>query len=324
MKILRVDPDPAALPYHRDIYAEFAGLAPDAHRDRFTKWWFWADGNGLHPVEFLFPRLTVATAVEPFAFEHRFDRDKRRAPSRATIERHGPWAYQVEFGPRAATRGVRDAADWTYHRYRGSLLVDTAARLMGDAAADMTVLDVGCHCGVFALEFAERGFAQVHGVDLRAENIRQSNFLKEAFAVPNAAFSVLNARDILQAAPADIVFCGGLLYHVTFPLELLRNLFHLTRQYLVLDSLAHKEPISAFHLVCNKDVAYSAEGESPYEYHPTYRALGEALHAVGFTSIYEIVGDRAGEVPGYAEGTVRSFIAAKSDFAKLKLPNVDS
>jgi 2-polyprenyl-3-methyl-5-hydroxy-6-metoxy-1,4-benzoquinol methylase len=320
VKILRFDPDPATLPYHQDIYTEFAGLAPEGHRDRFTKWWFWADGNGLHSVEFLFPRLTVATSVEPFAFERRFADEKRRAPSRAMIDTHAPWAYQVEFGRHASTRCVRDAADWNYHRYRGSLLVDTTARLMGDAAADMTVLDVGCHCGVFALEFAEHGFGQVQGVDLRPENIRQANFLKESFAVPNVSFSVLNARDILQATPADIVFCGGLLYHVTFPLELLRNLFQLTRQYLVLDSLAHKEPISAFHLVCNKDVSYSAEGESPYEYHPTYRALGEALHAVGFTSIYEIVGDKAAQVPNYCDGSVRSFIAAKTDFSRINLP----
>jgi hypothetical protein len=312
VKFLRVDPDPSALPYHHDIYRELGGLPPEHTQERFTKWWFWAHENGLHPVEYLLPRVTVATTIEPFSFERRFAEKKRKPPSQAALARLAPWVYQIEFGA-TSTRGIRDDADWKFHRYRGSVLVDTAARFAGDDAGQMTVLDVGCHCGVFSLEFAEHGFKQVLGVDLREENIRQANFLKKTFSVPRAEFSALNARDILQAPPADIVFCGGLLYHVTFPLELLQNLFQLTQQYLIIDSICHRDPIAAFHLVCNKDVGYSAEGETSYEYQPTYRALGEALQAVGFKSIYEIVGDKAGEVPIYSESTIRSFIAAKTE-----------
>jgi len=312
VKFLRVDRDPSVLPYQRNIYRELSGLGPDGCQDRFTKWWFWAHENGLHPVEYLFPRVTVATTIEPFSFERRFAEKKRKPPSEAVLAKLAPWVYQIEFGA-VSTRRVRDDADWKFHRYRGSLLVDTAAGFAGDDAAQMSVLDVGCHCGVFSLEFAERGFKRVLGVDLRAENIRQANFLKEIFAVPRVEFSVLNARDILQAPAADIVFCGGLLYHVTFPLELLQNLYRLTQRYLIIDSICHRDPVAAFHLVCNKDVGYSAEGETSYEYQPTYRALGEALYAVGFKSIYEITGDRANEVPVYIDTTIRSFIAAKTD-----------
>src|SRR5215472_16813303 len=228
MKVLRFDRNPTILTYQRNIYAEFAGLDPEQHRDRFTKWWFGAEGNDLHKVEYLLPLMTVTTEIEPFAFERRFVAQKLRVPSLTAIKRRAPWAYQIEFGSRS-TLGVRNDADWKCHRHRASLLVDTAVALAGEAVGDMTVLDVGCHCGVFALEFAERGFGQVTGVDLRSENIRQAEFLRSAFAVRNAEFSVLNVRDIMQAAPADIVFCGGLLYHVTFPLELLRNMFNLTK-----------------------------------------------------------------------------------------------
>jgi hypothetical protein len=58
-------------------------------------------------------------------------------------------------------------------------------------------------------------------------------------------------------------------------------------------------------------VAYSAEGEFSYELQPTYRAVCEALKAVGFATIYEVIGDKGGEVPLYESGNVRTFVAAK-------------
>ena len=85
----------------------------------------------------------------------------------------------------------------------------------------------------------------------------------------------------------------------------------------MLDSLCHNYPLSAFHPVCGKNVDYSAEGETHYELHPTYRALCDALYAVGFTTVYELIGDLAPEVPHYAQGNVRSFVAAKNDAGLL-------
>jgi tRNA (mo5U34)-methyltransferase len=309
VKVLKVSTDVASFSYDKDIYGDLSGMLPDQHSDRFAKWWCWAQERGLHPVEYLFPRIDVATDINPFMTERRFIQERRRRPTKAEIDKVGPWAYQIEFGE-VSTRDTRDEADWKYHRYRASLLVDTAATIAGDRSSQLTVLDVGCHCGIFSLEFAERGFQHVLGIDLRSQNIRQAQFLAGTFGSDGVDFLALNARDMTDRS-ADVVFCGGLLYHVTFPIELLRDLFYLTKEFLVLDSLCHREPVSAFHLVCNKDITYSAEGETSYEYHPTYRALGDALCAVGFKSIYEIVGDKAAEVPHYREGVVRSLVASK-------------
>lgn len=89
------------------------------------------------------------------------------------------------------------------HRYGKSLLIDTIACIAGSRASTLTVLDVACHCGLFTLELAERGFGQVTGLDLRERNVSHARFLA--------------------------------------------------------------------------DVEYSAEGETHYELHPTYRALCDAL-----------------------------------------------
>jgi 2-polyprenyl-3-methyl-5-hydroxy-6-metoxy-1,4-benzoquinol methylase len=307
---IKLDPD--NLSYNSEIYGDMTGMAPSSHDRRFSCWWAWAEQRGLNRAEYLLPQLRVATCLAPFSFEQRFVRDGLTAPPAGEIERLAPWAYQVEMGP-VSTLGVRHAADWTYHRYRKSLLIDTISRIAGNNAATLSVLDVACHCGLFTLELAERGFGQVSGIDLREANINQARFLADVFGVRSAQFRTMNAREIGSLPPVDIAFCGGLLYHVTFPLDLLRDLFAITRQFLVLDSLCHNYALSAFHLVCGKNVGYSAEGETHYELHPTYRALCDGLYAVGFTKVFEIIGDLAGDIPHYAAGNVRSFVAAKDN-----------
>ncbi len=311
MAITVVD-DTAQLSYNRAVFGDVGGMLPAGHDDRFGHWWAWAESHGLNAAEYLMPQLRVATSIAPFAFEQRFIAEDLAKPSQQQIDQLAPWAYQIEMGD-VSTLGIRNDADWRYHRYRGSLLVDTAAAIAGRRAPDLSVMDIGCHCGVFSLEFAERGFGPVSGMDLRPANIAQARFLAEVFRVNNVSFRQVNARDITRTPPADIVFCGGLLYHVTFPMELLRDLYAVTKEFLVLDSLCHNYALSAFHLVCGKNVDYSAEGEMHYEFHPTYRALCDGLYAVGFNMVYEIIGDRAAEVPHYATGNVRSFVAAKTD-----------
>jgi 2-polyprenyl-3-methyl-5-hydroxy-6-metoxy-1,4-benzoquinol methylase len=307
---------PDRLSCNREIYGDASGMLPSGHDQRFACWWAWAERHGLNRAEYLLPQLRVTTSIAPFSFEQRFVRDNLPEPAPEQVRRLGPWAYQVEMG-RVSTLGARNAADWTYHRYRNSLLIDTISHIAGDSATTLSVLDVACHCGLVTLELGERGFGQVTGLDLRARNIDQAYFLADTFGVRAPAFRVMNARELGNVAPVDIVLCAGLLYHVTFPLELLRNLFAMSREFLVLDSLCHNYPLSAFHPVCGKNVDYSAEGETHYELHPTYRALCDALYAVGFTTVYELIGDLAPEVPHYAQGNVRSFVAAKNDAGLL-------
>jgi LPS sulfotransferase NodH/SAM-dependent methyltransferase len=307
---VRLVSETEVLPHANMIYQNLSGIDPASNSQRFHHWWTWASQNGLNDGEYVLPQLLVPTAIEPFTFERRFIQDRRTPPSQAEINDLAPWVYQVEFGA-TSTRGVRDDADWKYHRYRGSLLAGTATQIAGPRIGELSVLDVGSHCGVQALELAERGFGHVVGVDLRSANIRQARYLMSTFGSRRVSFDERNVWDLESFPSHDVVFCAGLLYHVTYPLRLLKILHDLTNEFLILDSLVHKHPFSGFYLVCNKDVAYSAEGEFSYELQPTYRAVCEGLQAVGFTTIYEVIGDKAGEVPLYESGIVRTFVAAK-------------
>lgn len=294
-----------------DIYQGNPGGALENQPSRFTNFCLWADANSHNPVEYLLPQIRVKTEVEPFLFEKRFMRENRAAPAPEYLKTFEPWDYQIQFGS-TYTRIYTLPMEWGFHRYRASMLVGLAAEIAGDARSQLSVLDVACHCGVFSLEFAERGFGSVRGQDLRPENIAQAEFLAREFDVPNVSFEIANARDLNKAEPADVLFCGGLLYHVTFPMELFENIFSRTREFAIIDSIAQKHPFSGFHLVCSKDVGRTVEGETHYEFMPTYRGIIDALHAVGFAEVYEILGDGASDAYLYQDHNVRSFVAVKN------------
>jgi 2-polyprenyl-3-methyl-5-hydroxy-6-metoxy-1,4-benzoquinol methylase len=294
-----------------DIYRGNPGASLADQTSRYANFCNWADANGHNAVEYLLPQIHVPTEISPFLFEQRFARQERTPPGVDQIEALAPWDYQIEFGP-VTTRPWRLMMEWGFHRYRASMLLGLAAEIAGEQRSRLSVLDVACHCGVFSLEFAERGFGSVRGLDIRPENIRQAQFLAETFHISNVGFELANARDLRSAAPADILFCGGLLYHVTFPMELFENIYGRTREFAIVDTLMQKHPFSGFHLVCSKDTGKSFEGETHYELMPTYRAVIDALHAVGFEEVYEVLGDKAAEVPFYQDHSVRSFVAVKN------------
>lgn len=301
---------------NKRLYPETVVPADETNRGFNTRFCTWANENGLNEPEFLLPIINRKTAIAPFRFEQRFAASGAMPPSKEMINSVGPWHYQIDWSgitTRELQHDLRDLwqeLDWKVHRYRSSLLVDLAVELAGPARAQMSVLDVACHCGILALEFDECGFGSVRGLDLRSENIRQAQFLKETFGCRKVSFEALNARN-MKGNTADVVFCGGLLYHVTFPVELMTDLFAATGEFLIFDSLCQNHPFSGFHLYDGKDVAQSLEGDNAIELVPTYRAIIDLLRGVGFSDIYEILGDRSQEVPFYKDRSIRSFVAAK-------------
>lgn len=294
-----------------NIYRDTPDPWLDRQQSHYEQFCQWSDANGFNPVEFLLPQIQMATDISLFSFEKRFAEEGRIPPTAEQLELFAPWHYTLDFGE-VSTRALKLPMEWHFHRYRSSMLLGLAAEIAGPERSRLSVLDVACHCGVFSLEFAERGFGSVRGLDLRPENIEQAKFLAKTYGISNVSFSCANARDLASVAPADILFCGGLVYHVTFPMELFENIFALTGEFAIIDTLAQKHPFSGFHLVCGKDADRSLEGETHYEFMPTYRALVDALQAVGFRQVYEVLGDRAAEIPVYQDHNVRSFLAVKN------------
>ena len=194
---------------------------------------------------------------------------------------------------------------------RSGLISATVASLLGERLAHSSFLDMGCHSGFFSFDIAARGAARVTGIELRDSNLAQANFLLEFYGLNNVEFRQGNIMSAEFEQDFTVVYNLGLLYHVTQPIELMQKTYDLCTEMAVIDTVCHREPISAFIAAYDKDIERDAEGDSSAELHPTYRALIDTMRHVGFKDLIELV-PHSGQVAGiYATQTRRCIIGFK-------------
>lgn len=284
--------------------------AQESNHEFYSRFCIWAANSGFDAPEYLLPQISIDNEIAPLLFEQRFAASDKLPPTRAEIDSHAPWYYYVEWKNISTIDKEAGRECLLFHRHRTSMFRDSIASLLGDEISNLTMVDVACSAGVTTLDFAEQGFKQVLGLEFREESVRQANFLKRAFDVKNVDFKVEDARNVDRYS-ADVVFCGGLLYHVTFPVQLVESLFSATRKMLILDSLCINHSFSGFHLVDDNDVRDPLNGDTVIQLVPSYRAIIDLLHNAGFRTVYEILGSSAQFTPLYNTRNVRSLLAIK-------------
>jgi SAM-dependent methyltransferase len=296
----------------RDIVATIPGTELDngTSQERYRAWRAWLREHGVrYPKEFLVPRVVVD--IEPRWPEWMTVRPDIEASPRELLDQAlaiGPWEEPFRLGEKAITNGSQEAIDRIL--YRRELIIGTVARLFSEGLSDSTVLDIGCHNGFFSFDIAARGAKQVDGVDLRDVNINQAKFLADVYGVENVAFtcSDFNALPVEQW---DIVLNLGVLYHVTDPLEFMRQTYDVTGRVAVIDTVCDPDPLSAFIFLGDKNVGHAAEGRDVMELHATYRATIELIRRVGFRDIIEVTANAEWQHPFYEGGMRRCFLAFK-------------
>jgi hypothetical protein len=113
--------------------------------------------------------------------------------------------------------------------------------------------------------------------------------LKEFFQIKNCDFLVKDIYDITPSEQYGVVYNLGILYHITDPYKLMQLTYDKCTNFAVVDSIMHKEPVSAFLQMVNKDTSQHAEGRFHVELHPTYRAVIDLMFSVGFKEVHEVV-----------------------------------
>lgn len=270
------------------------GLTLGNSVDVFHDWLGFSNDNGLERPEFLLPILERPIELTEFSFLSRAATLDADAIGKE-IRRLEPWEYTLDLNG-IPTRDLDDFTrpEWRFHRYRVDLINQTLLRMFGARFSDFDILDIACHCGLFSLDLANRGARRVHGIDLRQENIEQARFLQRLYGVDNCEFRVGDAEQ-LPREDYDIILNLGLLYHVTFPMQLLQHCHDHCRVCCVIDTNVYNSPFAGYYLVAGKDITSSCEGKSHAEMLPTYRGLVLAMKAVGFEHIYELLGSNQAE-----------------------------
>jgi len=297
-----------------EIVAAFrkGGLDERTSQNRALKW----HRTQATPVEYLVPRMfrTIDARWPAYMDEPRGHADLSPEQLRAQVEELAPWMVPFRLGHGVATIDLESKAgrqNAENYLFRRNLITDTVADVLGADLALSTVLDIGCNSGFFSLDLATRGAQHVDGVDLRPDNIARAQFVKEHFGVDNVDFRVSDADDLATGRQWDVVLNLGLLYHVLNPLQLLRQTYELCGRLAIVDTVVHREPVSAFFLVGDKNVDDPTEGREDWELHPTYRATIETIKYAGFAEVIEIVGRGEPVHPLYGDGRRRCFLAIK-------------
>lgn len=145
-----------------------------------------------------------------------------------------------------------------------------------------SVLDVGCGVGYFSNWWVERK-AHVTALDARIENIRETRQ-----RCPQAtAWCMDIERHSLPCPPApfDIVFCYGLLYHLSKPAVALENLRKACSGILLLETIV-LDSWDAELMMVPENCEVRNQGMDRMSCRPSWTWLCQALRSVGFTNLY--------------------------------------
>lgn len=172
-----------------------------------------------------------------------------------------------------------------------------------------SVLDVGCGVGYFSQWWLDRG-ANVMAIDARPENVletmRRVPSNSECSMVPCS----IEERHLFAIRPGypfrllpdqpknyDIVFCYGLLYHLTKPAVALENMRKACKGILLLETIV-LDSWDAELLMVAEDSSVRNQGLHPTACRPSWGWLCQALRSVGFEHLYATL-----EVPRHPDFT---------------------
>ena len=267
------------------------------------------------PIERLVPHIDRAiTRTRPaFHARQRGHLELTSEQIKDKVDELAPWHVPFSLGHgRVTVRDPKQAAAYEERLlFRRDLINGTLEDMFGDELGSLTALDIGCNCGFFSLDLASRGAAQVDGIDLRPENVAQAQFLAEHYGIDNVTFRTLDAAELEPGRRWDLVLNLGVLYHVTEPLQFVRRTYELCGRAAVIDTVCHREPVSAFFMVADRDVVSHAEGRESMELLPTYRAVVDTVRYAGFRDVIELTGHCERPHPSYAQATRRCFLCVK-------------
>ena len=149
----------------------------------------------------------------------------------AEIKQFAPWFHNMNLG------GVITAPDHFLGDYPRAKFAGFAHAIPADLTG-MTVLDVGCNAGFYALEMKRRGAKEVVGIDEDERYLQQAALAARVQKV-DITLQKMSVYDVARLGKRfDVVLFMGVLYHLRHPLLALDLLYeHAVGDMLVFQSM---------------------------------------------------------------------------------------
>jgi tRNA (mo5U34)-methyltransferase len=231
----------------------------------------------------------------------------RKIPSRSqkietesVLSRYDDWFYNFEFSNGAATT-VTDSLVNKIHTDRAEIVFSFLDQIYEGKWQQTDCLDIACNQGWFSSQLAVRGARRVTGVDIRQRHIEMAGTIQGLTTLSNLYFQ---EQDFLEISPdsgkkSDLVLFLGILYHLDNPLQALRKIRSLTKNWCVIETQVTKESRDleccwgsapqnrtgpALALIESDGVHVGSD--KPLVLVPTLTALYRMLFACGFEHLY--------------------------------------
>ena len=222
------------------------------------------------------------------------------------VDKFGPWtASNIHLTDDFYTIGE--------HIHGDEIKLRRILQVVSDAASKplegVRLLDLACHEGIYAIEFARHG-ANVLGIEGRQAHIEKAMFVKDILCLSNVDFVQDDVRNLSKDkyGSFDIVLCLGILYHLEVPdvFRFIECIGEVCGDIAVIDTRIAPGPtlsyvykgtkywgnrISEGHNLSDsaedKLKRYWASLDNVTSFHLSRTSLYCMLNRVGFTSVYE-------------------------------------
>jgi tRNA (mo5U34)-methyltransferase len=137
------------------------------------------------------------------------------------------WFHSVPFGRGRFTPG---------HKSRAQMDKEIGKWRFPLSLTGKTMLDIGCADGGWAVEALQRGAGKIVAID--DQQVVGRKFLEDNGVFPAIEFRTLDlfSNAFLNLDPADFVLFAGVLYHVHDPIEALRRVRRMTKEFAILET----------------------------------------------------------------------------------------
>ena len=150
------------------------------------------------------------------------------------------------------------------HRTRAGMIEERVRAALAAAGPDATALDLACNEGWFSQRLLEWGASRVVALDIRDENVRRAQLLRDHYGIPAERLEVRQADvfelDATALGTYDVVLVLGLIYHVENPMGVLRLARTCTRDLCVIESQLTQQNTPIVHGNGRADELHEADG----------------------------------------------------------------
>jgi SAM-dependent methyltransferase len=155
---------------------------------------------------------------------------------------------------------------------------------------DCSCLDIACATGLYSFALTDLGAGSVRGIEIRPEQVEQAKLLQKL--APERFERIVFEHEPVSAdhqsfrsdETYDVVLSLGLLYHMTVPLQHLRNLRRLTRRALLLQTFTHAHEPGYWWLGLSNAAAQTKSIDG-YGWLPHYADIPDLLRYAGFKDV---------------------------------------